>query len=99
MLYLKLFINNHSISPKDNLKYRRVLPDNESNWKTHIKKVKTQLQEFVEFYPNLNIKQHNLYWKLSTTPNLITILHAQSSVGDVLQTQPLSPSLIFKIKL
>ena len=39
---LKKPANNHSISPKDNLKYLGVL-DNKSSWKPHIQKVKTQL--------------------------------------------------------
>ena len=39
----KVMINNHSISPKDNLKYLSVLLDNKLSWKPHVQKVKTQL--------------------------------------------------------
>ena len=63
----KVIINNHSISPKDNLKYLRVLIYNKLSWKPHVQKWKINYQELVEFYPNLNIIQHNLYWKLSVT--------------------------------
>jgi len=38
----KVNINNHTISPEDNLKYLGVL-DNKLNWKPHAQKVKTQL--------------------------------------------------------
>jgi len=54
-------INNHTISPEDNLKYLGVLLDNKLSWKPHVQKVKLSYQEFVEFYPNLNIIQHHLY--------------------------------------
>jgi len=36
----KVIIYNHSISPKDNLKYLGVL-DNKLSWKPHVQKVKT----------------------------------------------------------
>jgi len=36
-------INNHTISPEDNLKYPGVLLDNKLSWKPHVQKVKTQL--------------------------------------------------------
>ena len=36
-------INNHNISPEDNLKYPGVLLDNKLSWKPHVQKVKTQL--------------------------------------------------------
>jgi len=39
----KVNINNHTITPEDNLKYLGVLLDNKLSWKTHIQKVKTQL--------------------------------------------------------
>ena len=39
----KVIINNHNISPEDNLKYVGVLLDNKLSWKTHVQKVKTQL--------------------------------------------------------
>jgi len=39
----KVITNNHSISPKDNLKYLGVLLHNKLIWKPHIQKVKTQL--------------------------------------------------------
>jgi len=39
----KVIINNHSISPEDNLKYLGVLLDNKLSWKSHVQKVKTQL--------------------------------------------------------
>jgi len=38
----KVIINNHNISPEDNLKYLGVLLDNKLSWK-HLQKVKTQL--------------------------------------------------------
>ena len=40
---LKVIINNHTISPEDNLKYLGVLLDNKLSWKPHVQKVKTQL--------------------------------------------------------
>jgi len=39
----KVIINNHSISPEDNLIYLGVLPDNKLSWKPHVQKVKTEL--------------------------------------------------------
>ena len=39
----KVTINNHTISPADNLKYLDVLLDNKLSWKPHVQKVKTQL--------------------------------------------------------
>ena len=39
----KVIINNHNISPEDNLKYVGVLLDNKLSWKSHVQKVKTQL--------------------------------------------------------
>jgi len=39
----KVIINNHNISPEDNLKYLGVLLDNKLSWKPHVQKVKTQL--------------------------------------------------------
>jgi len=39
----KVIINNHSISPEDQLKYLGVLLDNKLSWKPHVQKVKTQL--------------------------------------------------------
>jgi len=39
----KVIINNHNISPEDNLKYLCVLLDNKLSWKPHVQKVKTQL--------------------------------------------------------
>ena len=38
-----VIINNHNISPEDNLKYLRVLLDNKLSWKPHVQRVKTQL--------------------------------------------------------
>ena len=38
----KVAINNHTISPEDNLKYLGVL-HNKLSWKPHVQKVKTQL--------------------------------------------------------
>jgi len=49
----KVIINNHNISPEDNLKYLGVLLDNKLSWKTHVQKLKFTYQELVEFYPNL----------------------------------------------
>jgi len=37
----KVTINNHNISPEDNLKYLGVLLDNKLSWKPHVQKVKT----------------------------------------------------------
>ena len=62
----KVIINNHNISPEDNLKYLGVL-DNKLSWKPHVQKVKLNYQELVESYPNLNIIQRYLYLKLSIT--------------------------------
>jgi len=39
----KVIINNHNISPEDNLKCLGVLLDNKLSWKPHVQKVKTQL--------------------------------------------------------
>ena len=39
----KVIINDHSISPEDNLKYLGVFLDNKLSWKPHVQKVKTQL--------------------------------------------------------
>jgi len=39
----KVIVNNHNISPEDNLKYLGVLLDNKLSWKPHVQKVKTQL--------------------------------------------------------
>ena len=39
----KVIINNHNISPEDNLKYLGVLPDNTLSWKSHVQRVKTEL--------------------------------------------------------
>ena len=38
----KVIINNHNISPEDNLKYLGVLLDNKLSWKPHVQR-KTQL--------------------------------------------------------
>ena len=57
----KVTINNHKISPEDNLKYLGVLLDNTLSWKPHVQKVKLSYQELVKFYPNLNMIQHHLY--------------------------------------
>jgi len=47
-----VIINNHHISPEDNLICLGVL-DNKLSWKTHVQKLKLTYQELVEFYPNL----------------------------------------------
>jgi len=39
----KAIIDNHNISPEDNLKYLGVLLDNKLSWKPYVQKVKTQL--------------------------------------------------------
>jgi len=39
----KVIINNHNISPENNLKYLGVLLDKKLSWKPHVQKVKTQL--------------------------------------------------------
>jgi len=38
-----------------------VLFDNTLSWKHHAKKVKTNYQELVAFYPDLKVVQHSLY--------------------------------------
>jgi len=40
---------------------RGVLLDSKLFWKPYVQNVKLNYQELVEFYPNLNIIQHNLY--------------------------------------
>ena len=40
---LKVIINNHNISPEDNLKYLGALLDNKSSWKPHVQNAQTQL--------------------------------------------------------
>jgi len=57
----KITINSHTISSEDNLKYLGVLLDNKLSWKPHVQKEKLSYQDFVEFYPNLNIIHHHLY--------------------------------------
>ena len=57
----KVIINNHNISPEDNLKYFGVLLDNKLSWKPHVQKVKTQLSRACGILSKLNITQHNLY--------------------------------------
>jgi len=49
----KIFINNHNISPEDNLKYVGVLLVNELSWKPHVQKVKTQLSRACGFISKL----------------------------------------------
>jgi len=39
----KVIINNHNISPEDNLRYLGLLLDNKLSWKPHAQRVKTQL--------------------------------------------------------
>ena len=39
----KVTINDHTISPEDNLKNLGVLLDNKLSWKPHVQKVKAQL--------------------------------------------------------
>jgi len=41
----KVIINNHNISPEDNLEYLCVLLDNKLSWKPHVQKVETQLSK------------------------------------------------------
>ena len=48
---------------------------------------------------NLNITQHNLYWKMIYNSYFTPTLLFGSSVGNVLQMQPFSLSLNTKIKL
>jgi len=63
------------------------------------RKWKLNYQDFVEFYLNLNITQHNMHWKLSITHESIPTLITQSSIGDVLQTQPFNLSWYSEMKL
>jgi len=95
----KVTINNHNISPKDNLKYLGVLLDNKLSWKPHVQKVKTQLSRACGILSKL---------KHYTTPPVLKVVYnslihptliAQFSTGDVLQMQPFSLSLSSKIKL
>jgi len=45
----KVNINNHNISPKDNLKCLGVVLENKLSWKPHVEKVKTQLSRAWSF--------------------------------------------------
>jgi len=49
----KITINNHTISPEDNLKYLGILLDNKLSWKPHVQKVKTQLSRACGIIPKL----------------------------------------------
>ena len=46
----KVIINNHNISPEDNLKYLGVLLDKKLSWKSHVQKVNTQQSRVCESF-------------------------------------------------
>ena len=95
----KVIINNHNISPEDNLKYLGVVLDNKLSWKPHVQRVKTQLSRAcgilskLKHYATLPVLK--VVYNSLIHPTLIT----QSSIGDVLQMQPFNLSLSSKIKL
>ena len=95
----KVIINNHNISPDDNLTYLGVLLDNMLSWKPHVQKVKTQLSRAsgiltkLKHYTTLPVLK--VVYNSLIHPTLIT----QSSIGNVLQMQPFSLSLSSKLKL
>ena len=83
----KVTINNHNISPEDNLKYLGVLLDIKLSWKPHVQRVKTQLSRSCGILSKL---------KHYTTPPVLKVVYnslihpyliTQSSIGDVLQMQ------------
>jgi len=49
----KVAINNHSISPEDNLKYEVVLLRDKLGWNPHVQKVKIQLSRACEVLTKL----------------------------------------------
>jgi len=62
----KVTINNHTISPEDNLKYLGVLLDNKLSWKPHVQKVKTQLSRACGILSKL---------KLYTSPPVLKVVY------------------------
>ena len=87
----KVIINNHNISPEDNLKYLGVLLENKSSWKPHVRKVKTQLSRACGILSKL---------KHYTTPPVLkvvynSLIHPYLNYSilnwDVLQMQPIQP--------
>ena len=64
--HIKVTINNHTISPEDNLKYLGVLLDNKLSWKPHVQKVKTQLSRACGILSKL---------KHCTTPPVLKVVY------------------------
>ena len=62
----KATINNHTISPEDNLKYLGILLDNKLSWKPHVQKVKTQLSRTCGILSKL---------KHYTSPPVLTVVY------------------------
>jgi len=62
----KVIINNHNISPEDNLKYLGVLLDNKLSWKPHVQKVKLNYQELCGILSKL---------KHYTTPPVLKVVY------------------------
>ena len=95
----KLIINNHNISPEDNLKYLGVLLDNKLSWKRHVQKVKTQLSRACGILSKL--KHYTTLPVLKVVYNSLIHPYLNYSIlnWDVLQMQPFNHSVSSKIKL
>ena len=92
-------INNHTISPEDNLKYLGVLLDNRLSYKPHVQKVKTQLSRACGILSKLKHYTSPPVLKVVYNSLILPTLITQSSIGDVLQMQPFRLSSSSKIKL
>ena len=57
----KVTINNHIISPEDNLNYLGVFLDNKLSWKPHVQQVKTHLSRVCGILSKLCIIHRHLY--------------------------------------
>jgi len=94
----KVIVNNHSNSSKDKLKYVSVLLNNKLSWKPHVQKVKTHLSRACGVLSKLKHYATQSVLKVVYNSVVYPTLITQPSIGDVLQTQPFSLSLSFKIK-